>query len=100
MQSRPVMSWNENWQELQFISDKCEHFTVIEDTGVTEDEEFICNNNSDCEDVKLEPYKIYDQVKCEFCGENFNSKNSAGKVLVLTDHKCVEIILVSFGLVE
>ena len=77
-----------------------EHFTVIEDTGVTEDEEFICNNNSDCEDVKLEPYKIYDQVKCEFCGENFNSKNSAGKVLVLTDHKCVEIILVSFGLVE
>ena len=27
-------------------------------------------------------------------------KNSAGKVLVLTDHKCVEIILVSFGLVE
>ena len=48
----------------------------------------------------MEPYKIYDQVKCEFCGENFNSKNSAGKVLVLTDHKCVEIILVSFGLVE
>ena len=25
---------------------------------------------------------------------------SAGKVIVLTDHKCVEIILVSFGLVE
>ena len=77
-----------------------EHFTVIEDTGVTEDKEFICNNNSDCEDVKLEPYEIYDQVKCEFCGKDFNSKNSAGKVLVLTDHKCVEIILVSFGLVE
>ena len=38
-----------------------EHFTVIEDTGITE--EFVCNNNSDCEDVKLEPYKIYDQVK-------------------------------------
>ena len=35
--------------------------TVIEDTGITE--EFVCNNNSDCEDVKLEPYKIYDQVK-------------------------------------
>ena len=75
-----------------------EHFTVIEDTGVTE--EFIRNNNSDCEDVKLEPYKIYDQVKCEFCGKDFNSKNSAGKVLVWTDLKCVEIILVSFGLVE
>ena len=30
-----------------------EHFTVIEDTGITE--EFVCNNNSDCEDVKLEP---------------------------------------------
>ena len=45
-------------------------------------------------------YEIYDQVKCEFCGKDFNSKNSAGKVLVLTDHKCVEIILVSFGLVE
>ena len=37
-----------------------EHFTVIEDTGITE--EFVCNNNSDCEDVKLEPYEIYDQV--------------------------------------
>ena len=36
------------------------HFTVIEDTGITE--EFVCNNNSDCEDVKLEPYEIYDQV--------------------------------------
>ena len=36
-----------------------EHFTVIEDTGVTE--EFVCNNNSDCDDVKLEPYEIYDQ---------------------------------------
>ena len=50
--------------------------------------------------MKLEPYEIYDQVKCEFCGKNFNSKKSAGKVLVLTDHKCVEIILVSFGLIE
>ena len=44
-----------------------EHFTVIEDTGITE--EFVCNNNSDCEDVKLEPYEyeIYDQVKCQYC---------------------------------
>ena len=50
--------------------------------------------------MKLEPYEIYDQVKCEFCGKDFNSKNSARKVLVFTDHKCVEIILVSFGLVE
>ena len=43
------------------------HFTVIEDTGITE--EFVCNNNSDCEDVKLEPYEIYDQVKCQYCGK-------------------------------
>ena len=39
-----------------------EHFTVIEKTGITE--EFVCNNNSDSEDVKLEPYEIHDQVKC------------------------------------
>ena len=32
------------------------HFTVIEDTAVTE--EFVCNNNSDCKDIKLEPYEI------------------------------------------
>ena len=31
------------------ISDR--HFTVREDTGVAD--EFVCNNNSDCEDVKL-----------------------------------------------
>ena len=45
------------------ISDR--HFTVREETGVAD--EFVCNNNSDCEDVKLEPYEIYDQVKCKFC---------------------------------
>ena len=28
-----------------------EHFTVIEDTGVTE--EFVCNNNSDCDDIRV-----------------------------------------------
>ena len=39
-----------------------EHFTVMEKTGITE--EFVCNNNSDSEDVKLEPYEIHDQVKC------------------------------------
>ena len=50
-----------------------EHFTVIEDTGITE--EFVCNNNSDCEDVKLEPYEIYDQVKCQYCGKDFNNMN-------------------------
>ena len=49
-----------------------EHFTVREDTGITE--EFVCNNNSDCEDVKLEPYEIYDQVKCQYCGKDFNNK--------------------------
>ena len=51
-----------------------EHFTVIEDTAVTE--EFVCNNNSDCEDIKLEPYEIYDQVKCKYCGKVFNNKKS------------------------
>ena len=30
----------------------------------------FCNNNSDCEDVKLEPYEIYDQVKCQYCGKS------------------------------
>ena len=37
------------------ISDR--HFTVREDTGVAD--EFVC----DCEEVKLEPCEIYDQVK-------------------------------------
>ena len=37
------------------------NFTVREVTEVTD--EFVCNNNSDCEDVKLEPYEIYDQVE-------------------------------------
>ena len=49
-----------------------EHFTVIEKTGVTD--EFVCNNNSDCDDVKLEPYKSYDQVKCQYCWKDFNKK--------------------------
>ena len=40
------------------ISNK--HYTVIEDTEVTDD---ILNNNSECDDdVKLEAYEIYDQV--------------------------------------
>ena len=39
------------------VSDR--HFTVREDTEVADN--FVCNNNSDCEDVKLEPYEIYDQ---------------------------------------
>ena len=41
--------------------DSNEHFTGIEDPGINA--KFVCNNNSDCEDVKLEPYEIYDQVK-------------------------------------
>ena len=36
-------------------------FTVREDSEVID--EFVCNNNSECEDVKLEPYEIYDQVE-------------------------------------
>ena len=46
------------YERQNVISDR--HFTVREDTGVAD--EFFCNNNSDCEDVKLEPYEIYDQV--------------------------------------
>ena len=53
------------------VSDR--HFTVREDTEVADN--FVCNNNSDCEDVKLEPYEIYDQVNFEFCGKIFNNKN-------------------------
>ena len=49
-----------------------EYFRVIEKTGVAE--EFVCNNNSDCEDVKLETYEIYDQVKCQYCWKDFNNK--------------------------
>ena len=44
-------------------------FTVREDTEVID--EFVCNNNSECEDVKLEPYEIYDQVNCKSCGKVF-----------------------------
>ena len=58
------------------------HFTVIEDTAVTE--EFVCNNNSDCEDIKLEPYEIYDQVKCKYCGKVFNNKKSLAKHVLHT----------------
>ena len=42
-----------------------------EDTEVTD--EFVCNNNSDCEDVTLEPYEIYDQVEGKSCGKVFNN---------------------------
>ena len=49
------------------------HYTVIEDTEVTDD---ILNNNSECDDdVKLEAYEIYDQVRCEDCGKVFNKQN-------------------------
>ena len=54
------------------ISNK--HYTVIEDTDVTDD---ILNNNSECDDdVKLEAYEIYDQVWCEDCGKVFNNKQN------------------------
>ena len=39
-----------------------EHFTVIEDTGVI-DEDVL--NNNDSVDIKLEPHEIYDQVSCD-----------------------------------
>ena len=42
-----------------------EHFTVIEDTGVI-DEDVLNNNDSvDSVDIKLEPHEIYDQVSCD-----------------------------------
>ena len=41
------------------------HFTVTEDTGVVNKE--ICSDK--CDDIKLEPYEIYDQVACETCGK-------------------------------
>ena len=34
----------------------------------------------DSDDVKLEPYEIYDQVECDYCGIMFNNKKS------LSDH--------------
>ena len=55
------------------VSDR--HFTVREDTEVADN--FVCNNNSDCKDVKLEPYEIYDQVNC----------------VSLTDLKCVDFLV-------
>ena len=30
----------------------------------------------DSDDVKLEPYEIYDQVECDYCGIMFNNKKS------------------------
>ena len=42
-----------------------EHFAVIEDTGVI-DEDVLNNNDSvDSVDIKLEPHEIYDQVSCD-----------------------------------
>ena len=47
---------------------------MIEDTDVTDD---ILNNNSECDDdVKLEAYEIYDQVRCEDCSKVFNNKQN------------------------
>ena len=54
-------------QKILIISN--EQLTVIEDTEVND--AHFCNNNSDCDDIKLEPYEIYDQVSFETCGEVF-----------------------------
>ena len=51
------------------------HFTVTEDTGVT-DEDMYNNNISDEGDIKLEPYEIFDQFPCDFCGKVFDNKSS------------------------
>ena len=53
-----------------------EHFTVIEDTGVI-DEDVLNNNDSvDSVDIKLEPHEIYDQVSCDYCEKVFNNKKA------------------------
>ena len=54
-------------QNILIISNK--QLTVIEDTEVND--AHFCNNNSDCDDIKLEPYEIYDQVSFETCGKVF-----------------------------
>ena len=54
-------------QKILIISN--EQLTVIEDTEVND--AHVCNNNSDFDDIRLEPYKIYDQVSFETCGKVF-----------------------------
>ena len=67
------------------------HFTVREDTEVTD--EFVCNNNSDCEDVKLEPYEIYDQVEYKSCWKVFNLN---WKTVILIYKNCGEFLPKNF----
>ena len=53
-----------------------EHFAVIEDTGVI-DEDVLNNNDSfNSVDIKLEPHEIYDQVSCDYCEKVFNNKKA------------------------
>ena len=42
-----------------------EHFTVIEDTWVINEDVLNNNDSVDSVDIKLEPHEIYDQVSCE-----------------------------------
>ena len=51
------------------------HFTVIEDTAVTE--EFVCNNNSDCEDIKLEPYEIYTKLNANIVEKSLTIRRAS-----------------------
>ena len=51
------------------LSNSNKQLTVIEDTEVND--AHFCNNNSDCDDIKLEPYEIYDQVSFETCQKVF-----------------------------
>ena len=41
-----------------------EHYTVIEDTGVTN--EFVCNNNCDNEDEDVKLHPLFNKL-CPFC---------------------------------
>ena len=52
-------------QNILSVISSDKHFNVTEDTGFTAED--ILNNNSEGEDVKLEPYKAYDQVQCDEC---------------------------------
>ena len=63
---------------------------MTENTGFTVED--ILNNNSEGEDVKLEPCEVYDQVRCDECDKVFNSKNNLAqhvtKVHKLKDCVC------------
>ena len=75
---------------LSVISDK--HFTVTENTGFTAED--ILNNDSEGEDVELEPCEVYDQVRCDECDKVFNSKNNLAQHVTKV-HKLKDCVIFS-----